>query len=79
MQKRGLIRATPDMGLRATLLSNRPPGEYRILASKGNAELPFLEASYIASRADFIAIVNVVDGQTTNVEVTPVLDDSGPG
>jgi hypothetical protein len=53
-----------------------PAGEYRILASKVEADIPYLEPSYIASRAGFVAIVRVADGQTSKVEVTPVLDDS---
>src|SRR5258706_2786467 len=59
--------------------NNVPPGEYRILESKGNAELPYLEPSYFASRAEFVAIVRVADGQTSKGEVTPVRDHSDPG
>jgi hypothetical protein len=59
-------------------IDNLPPGEYRILLSKVKAELPYLEPSYLASRAEFIAIVHVTAGQTSQVVVSPVPDDSDP-
>src|SRR5262249_26232112 len=55
-----------------------PPGEYRILVTNDRAELPYLEPAYIASRAEFIAAVHIADGQTSKVDVPPVLDQSDP-
>ena len=55
------------------------PGEYQLLASKLDADIPFLEPSYLASHASFVATVHVDDGQVSKVEVTPVPDGEDPG
>jgi hypothetical protein len=52
------------------------PGEYFVLASRRGAEIPYLDAAYLAGSKDVVQ-VHVVDGEASHLEITPVSNDSG--
>ena len=52
------------------------PGEYFVLASRRSAQIPYLEAEYLVSRAD-VAQVHVIVGNPSHLTLNPVPDDSG--